>query len=187
MSYGPLREHVQKLAKSLKGLKKKLENSKVRQHSLLKQNSRKLSLLNESVRSIQRRVLGRDVEPSIQINVNRLTFTENDGNPAPGEGMATSATLSMDLGCLRAALSGLGFHPRLIIHDSPRGGDLEAHLYAQLFLLATELENAFPSPPFQYILATTTHPPEELLKEPYLRLMLDARETGKLLLKKRLI
>jgi len=131
-----------------------------------------------------RHIMNRGV--SIQINVNRLTFSGNDGNPAPGEGMATSATLSMDLGCLRASLSGLGFHPRLIIHDSPRGGDLEAHLYAQLFLLATELEKAFPSPPFQYILATTTHPPEELLKEPYLRLMLDARETEKLLLKRRL-
>ncbi len=101
------------------------------------------------------------------------------------EGIATSATLSLDLACLRAGLEGLGFLPRLLIHDSPRGGDLEPHLYAHLFTFAMELEAAFKEPPFQYILATTTHPPESLLKVPYLRLTLDARGQEGLLLKRR--
>lgn len=31
--------------------------------------------------------------------------------------------MSLDLACLRAGLEGLGFPPRLLIHDSPRGGE----------------------------------------------------------------
>lgn len=184
-AYAPAREELHKLGRAIKRIQKRLDTLKTQQREFAERNTKKLRRLNESIQAVQRRILGRDAAPSLRIGINRLTFTGNNEEPAPGEGMATSATLSLDLGCLRASLTGLGFLPRLLIHDSPRGGDLEAHLYAQLFQLAIDLERAFDPVPFQYILATTTHPPDELLKPPYLKLMLDARDPDKLLLKKR--
>lgn len=66
------------------------------------------------------------------------------------------------------------------------GGDMEAHLYDHVFQLVVSLEALHDGPPaFQYILATTTQPPLDLLVEPYLRLRLDGREPKGHLLRRR--
>ena len=46
-------------------------------------------------------------------------------------------------------------------------------IYERLFLFARELEKCFSGEPsFQYVLTTTTRPPDEFLAEPWLRLKL---------------
>ena len=71
------------------------------------------------------------------------------------------------------------------MHDSPREADMEAAMYYRLLLFATELESVFSSQPpsFQYIVTTTTQPPAELAKEPYVCATLHARDNDGLLLK----
>jgi hypothetical protein len=80
-------------------------------------------------------------------------------------------------------ICGLGHLPGLFLHDSPREADMEDALYHRLFFLVAELEKLFKQqePSFQYIVATTTPPPDELDRKPYVRLRLDARSVGGLL------
>lgn len=59
--------------------------------------------------------------------------------------------------------------PAFLVHDSPREADLGLSIYHQLFHLAHDLEKVGDQPLFQYILTTTTRPPKEFLKEPWLR------------------
>ncbi len=66
-------------------------------------------------------------------------------------------------------------HPRFLLHDSPRESDMAPLMYGGLFYAAKELEgNLGENAPFQYIITTTEPPPEDLMKEPWLRLELDA-------------
>ncbi len=99
--------------------------------------------------------------------------------------MGTSATvLGFDIACLIASISGIGYLPRLLIHDSPREADMEEPMYHALFRLVAELEASSEGreASFQYIVTTTTQPPEELACMPFLRLKLDARRVEDLLL-----
>ncbi len=183
--YEPLQKEIEKLERRLERLEKRWDKLAVEHRDLARSGRSKLKRLNNSLEIVQRKLLGKTPERSIRINVNRLTFTGDDQLTSPGEGMATSATVTLDLACLHASLEGLGHLPRFLIHDSPRGGDLESHLYAQLFLFALALENSYADPPpFQYIIATTTSPPPEVSKKPYVVLELNAKDPSSLLLKR---
>jgi hypothetical protein len=63
--------------------------------------------------------------------------------------------------------------PAFLIHDSPREADLDGQLYAGLFKLAHQWEEAG-TPYFQYIVTTTTAPPAELQDERYVRLQMSS-------------
>jgi hypothetical protein len=93
--------------------------------------------------------------------------------------------LSLYLACLSVGVCGLGTHPRILIHDSPREGDLELHIYHRLFEFILELERAFGKrePSFQYIVTTTTPPPKDLAIAPYTIAILSSKKTSGLLLK----
>ncbi len=111
---------------------------------------------------------------------------EPDGTvPVRGGAFRSLGTvLAFDLGCLAAAVEGVGRLPAFWLHDSPRDADIEPVLYERLFRFARDLEQVYGErePAFQYIVATTTAPPEELGQSPFARLTLDARdETGLLL------
>lgn len=75
------------------------------------------------------------------------------------------------------------YHPRFLLHDSPRESDMAPVIYGGLFHAARELEGEYgEGAPFQYIVTTTEPPPEEYRKHPWLRLELDAsREAGRFL------
>lgn len=123
----------------------------------------------------------------IDINADGLFPRTDDGSRSAGDAMGTSMVFGFDLACLTASICGLGRHPRLLLHDSPREADMEPVIYNRLFRLVGDLEALFAErePSFQYIVATTTPPPDELAVPPYVRLTLDAREDDGVLLKRR--
>jgi hypothetical protein len=99
--------------------------------------------------------------------------------------MATFSTvLGFDLACLATSICGQGFFPRFLIHDSPREADIEEPMYHELFKLVAEWESEYDGrePSFQYIVTTTTRPPDVYAGLPWTRLELDARKPdGRLL------
>ncbi len=121
----------------------------------------------------------------IEIDMRGLRLELDGRESTPGEALASETALSLDLACLSASICGLGHLPRFIIHDSPREADLESHIYARLFEFILELERSFhgQSPSFQYIVTTTTPPPQDFRADPYLRLLLDRRQPDGLLLR----
>ena len=83
-----------------------------------------------------------------------------------------------DLAALSFSSRGRGFHPRFLLHDSPREADIGEAPYGRLFDLI--VEHATEAPNFQHII-TTTSPPEEYQEAPYLRIKLESSEsTGRL-------
>jgi hypothetical protein len=87
-----------------------------------------------------------------------------DRQAQPSEGLDTAElVLSVDLARL-ARTCELGTHPKFLIDDSPREGDLELHICHRLFEFILELECDFGKhkPSFQYMITTTTPPPKAL-------------------------
>lgn len=78
--------------------------------------------------------------------------------------------LAFDLSSLALGVVGGGYHPRFLLHDSPREADLTSAIYHELFHSAIALEDAAKpgEAPFQYIITTTEPPPEDVGKKPWL-------------------
>lgn len=65
-----------------------------------------------------------------------------------------------DLAAMLCAVEGSSKTPAFLVHDSPREGDLDPWTYARLFEAIDELGGDERTAPFQYIVTTTTDPPE---------------------------
>lgn len=96
-----------------------------------------------------------------------------------GRGEVSTAALdslkivAFDLAALHMAIEEQADLPAFLIHDSPREADLDGQLYAGLFNLVHQWEEAG-TPCFQYIVTTTTAPPSELQDERYVRLQMSS-------------
>ncbi|WP_437202057.1 hypothetical protein [Planctomicrobium sp. SH664] len=125
----------------------------------------------------------------------RICVDGNGLRPVPDEHLAPegaalsvmTTVLAFDVSSVAASITGLGNHPRLLLHDSPREGDMEGPLFSRLFEVVHGLESLFDSEDdisFQYIVTTTTPPPPKFADEsgPYVRLTLDARKDAERLL-----
>jgi hypothetical protein len=116
-----------------------------------------------------------------------LNFQITKKGTMSGEAMETLAVLLGDLSCLiYNSLSEKSLLPGIMIHDSPREADLGLRLYHRFIRFVADLEQSFVETtgcPFQYILTTTTPPPESLKKTDAVRLQLDAAIEDGLLLR----
>lgn len=79
-----------------------------------------------------------------------------------------------DLAAMLCAVEGNSRSPAFLVHDSPREGDLDPWTYARLFEAIFELGPDEGTAPFQYIVTTTTDPPDSVRSK--VRLELNAGE-----------
>lgn len=97
-----------------------------------------------------------------------------------GRGEVSTAALdslkivAFDLAALHMAVEEKADLPAFLVHDSPREADLDGQLYAGLFKLVHQWEEAAETPGFQYIVTTTTAPPLELQGDRYVRLQMSS-------------
>ncbi len=118
-------------------------------------------------------------------DMERLRFRLADRQAQQGERLDTAElVLSLDLARL-ARTCKLGTHPRFLIDDSPRWGNLKLHIYHHLFEFILELERAFGKhkPSFQYIVTTTTPRQKALTIAPCTIAILRSNKPSGLLLK----
>ncbi len=119
---------------------------------------------------------------------------ESDSRPfdlaVGGEAYQVLEVLLGDLTCLLdAATSNDSNHPGFLVHDCPREADMSAVLYRNFLRMALEANKQFAvdgGAPFQYIVTTTSAPPVELCKSPYLVLELQPGLEEALLFKRKL-
>ena len=76
--------------------------------------------------------------------------------------------IALDLAAMRMSIKGRAHQPAFVIHDSPREADLGLSIFHRLFHLVHGMEGIGERPQFQYILTTTTSPPDELRQAPWL-------------------
>ena len=105
-----------------------------------------------------------------------------------GRALSAMATVvSFDLACMMLSIAGVGNHPRFLIHDSPREGEMEMPLFKRIFDVACYLEGCFGNflPSFQYIVTTTKAPPSYCIEnEPHTHLVLHGRDDDGRLMRK---
>ncbi|MFY0568946.1 hypothetical protein ACN28E_34705 [Archangium lansingense] len=79
-----------------------------------------------------------------------------------------------DLAAMLCAVEGTSSAPAFLLHDSPREGDLDPWTYARLFETVFAFGEDEDSAPFQYIVTTTTEPPQGEIRQ-RVRVELSAR------------
>lgn len=108
-----------------------------------------------------------------------------------GEAYQVLEVLLGDIVCLLdSATAEASSHPGFLVHDCPREADMSERLYREFFLVASEAAEQLGRDgaiPFQFVVTTTSPPPEELRGEPNIVLELEPGCDEKLLFKRELI
>lgn len=107
-----------------------------------------------------------------------------------GEAYQVLEVLLGDIVCLLdSAVSEASHHPGFLVHDCPREADMSARLYRDFFLAITESADLLGKDgvvPFQFIVTTTSAPPNELSGAPHVVLELAPGSDESLLFKRQL-
>lgn len=118
--------------------------------------------------AIIREIVSSNAKGRISLDGNGITLSvELDGDRSTAA-ITSLKVIAFDLAVICMSMEGGIPLPAFLIHDSPREADLGLSLYHRLFSCVHGLERFREPPLFQYILTTTTRPPEELLKRPWL-------------------
>jgi hypothetical protein len=101
-----------------------------------------------------------------------------------GEAVTSLTSVLADISAVLLSVSGVGSHPRFLVHDSPREADLSATAYSSILQKLAMLTEQMggEAAPFQYIVTTTTPPPANLIS--YRRLILSNEPESKMLFRK---
>ncbi len=187
--YGGWWAQLSRKQTSQEGLEKKIQESNEKQRAARDHLESRRQQLSRHFDYVLKTLIGPDAGGEVILEARGIIPQPNGSVAASGQALSTSAmVLGFDFACLIGYVTGIGHLPGLFIHDSPREADMEDALYYRLFDLAASLEALFgdTEASFQYIMTTTTLPPDALNREPFVRLRLDARKEDGLLLGTRL-
>jgi len=163
--------------KALEADKRELED---RRAALSEQHRKMVQHFTEHFHHVCRQMLEDAVVGRVEFAgrsiVPRLSYNGNRDSAA----LKVTKWVAFDLAALALGMTDKdAFHPRFLLHDSPRESDLAPLIYGGLFLAAQGFEAATDGEPaFQYIVTTTEPPPDDVKKAPWLRLELDASVPG---------
>jgi len=139
-----------------------------------------LARMNELFGYICRAMLGATTESSLALTGQGFRADVQVG----GTAMESLKAVAFDVAAMLMSIEGRTSLPALLVHDSPREADLGVSHYHRLFRFMARLEAVGAEPAFQYIITTTTDPPEEMINTEAVVLCLQGREPTKRLLKR---
>jgi hypothetical protein len=105
-----------------------------------------------------RGVLGNDISASVSLTGLGIQADVQVG----GMAMESLKAIAFDLAATLMSMEGRTVVPAFLVHDSPREADLGVSIYHRWFRFIASLEKLSAEAPFQYIITTTSEPPEEL-------------------------
>lgn len=154
---------ISSLAEKKNDLDKKLDTEKARHQTRMAEYS-------DLYRFVVKELLGEEIDAGVDWAGKTIEPFLNYHGKLDSAALETVRLLAFDVTALAESyIRDATFHPRFLLHDSPREADLSADIYYSLFWLMERLEReADGDPPFQYIITTTEPPPEDLRKEPWL-------------------
>ncbi len=124
--------------------------------------------LSSFFNSVIRTVTGTEAVGKISFDGSGLKASVELGGERSTAAIESLKVIAFDLAAMCMSIEGRTHLPAFFVHDSPREADLGLSIYQRLFRLAHGLEEMTPNPLFQYIITTTTSPPDKLRKEPWL-------------------
>ncbi len=162
-------------AGSIKELDKQIDASYALQEKGRKAQRAAVNRCSARFEYVVRALIGEQVHAQVDTAGRSLSLSVQEHGERNSTFIATLKVLAFDLAALMASIEGYGAFPRFLVHDGPREADMAPDVYERIFLLAEELEKCFEGEPaFQYIITTTTAPPEKFVERdaPWLRLQL---------------
>jgi hypothetical protein len=144
--------------------------------------STSINALSALFDATMRQLVSQSVSASARLEGNRLALKVELGGERSTAAIDSLKAVAFDLSAIILAIEGRARQPSFLVHDSPREADLGQSIYNRLFELALWLEERA-GPLFQYIITTTTAPPEKFQQAPYLALRLHGAPADQRLLK----
>ena len=184
-SYRATCDDLKKWDESLKKFKGEKETVNAQLAKLTERHRDLVTVFGRLFNYLAQQMLGKAVTGTVQFVGKSIEPTLDYHGPRDSAALKVAKWLAFDLAALAFGITNkAAFHPRFLIHDSPRESDLAVGIYCALFTAAQSLEGAPGTlPAFQYIVTTTEPPPDELKCSPWLlKPVLDASiKTGRLL------
>lgn len=123
-----------------------------------------------------------DIRGEVKLDGRGLTLKVELGGDRTTAAIESLKVVAFDLAVLAMTIEGRTNLPGFVVHDSPREADLQRSIYHRLFGFARRLEDFGPGPLFQYIVTTTTEPPEEFKVRPWMCLRIKGSPASERLL-----
>lgn len=133
--------------------------------------------------SILKELIVGGVKGEIKLDGNGLSLKVELGGERSTAAIESLKVVAFDLAVLTLSMEGKTYLPSFLLHDSPREADLGASIYNRLFHLPHQLEQLGENPMFQYIITSTTAPPEKFQSDEWLKLNIKGSPAGERLLK----
>lgn len=180
-------EDLQRLRQQLEKAQGEIGKIQTELAELLGQHDENRERLAAIFSGAVRSVLSSDgYDGAVSLDNRELGFRITHGPAMSGEAVETLSVLLADVACLIYHTVCDNTHlPGFLIHDSPREADLGIRIYRSFIRFIASLQAQFGQPencPFQYILTSTTPPPEELRGDDSVKLRLNASTSSGLLL-----
>lgn len=118
--------------------------------------------------AIIREMVGPSAGGRVMLDGKGLKLSVELGGDRSTAAIDSLKVIAFDLAVMCMSMEGETHLPAFLIHDSPREADLGLSVYHRLFHLVRNLEQAGGQPLFQYIVTTTTRPPDGLQEKPWL-------------------
>jgi hypothetical protein len=134
--------------------------------------------------AIVRELVSPEANGRVTLDGNGLHLAVQMGGDRSTAAIDSLKVIAFDLSALCMSIEGTTFLPAFLVHDSPREADLGLSAYHRLFQFARSLEAVGGQPLFQYIITTTTSPPEEFRTSPWLRLKVEGSPAEERLLRR---
>ncbi|MCB1468150.1 MAG: chromosome segregation protein SMC [Rhizobiaceae bacterium] len=160
------------LRKSLRGLEDNLVKERERLAAFRDKQGLTFGRITEKFSAIIRRLVNESAKGTVTLSGNGLEIVVDVDGDRRTAAIESLKVLAFDLACLCLSIEGASRLPAFLVHDSPREADLGLSIYDELFRLMHELETMTEATAFQYIVTTTTRPPNDLRHDPWLRLTL---------------
>ncbi len=158
--------------KRLRGLEDKLAKERERLAAFRDKQALTFGRITERFSAIIRRLVNENAKGAVTLSGDRLLLTVDVDGDRRTAAIESLKVLAFDLACVCLSIEGATRVPAFLIHDSPREADLGLSIYDELFRLMRDFEKLTETTAFQYIVTTTTRPPDDLRRDPWLRLTL---------------
>ena len=132
--------------------------------------------------AVIRTVVGPMASGRVTLDGNGVKLAVQLGGERSTAAIESLKVIAFDIAVMCMSMQGTTHLPAFLVHDSPREADLGLSVYHRLFSTVATLE-AQENSVFQYIVTTTTQPPAEFQKQPWLRLELRGSPSNERLLR----
>ena len=173
---------LQRLSERATNLRAGIEEQGKVLEDLMGSYDQRLKAIRKIYNSLIVNALSKTYSGKLRMPKGELQFHIDEATGLSGEAVETLALVLADVAAMECSCKGIGHHPRFLLHDSPREADLDRHIYNRYLLSMwslTEEHGGQDVAPFQYIVTTTSRPPDNL--KPAICLQLEAHPASKML------